>query len=70
MKVIVDALDNNSAVFLLELLQRCSFKEVQLVTDEYATKKPSDYFGTLSEEEGEKFKNYVNNSRLEWERSF
>jgi len=32
--------------------------------------KPSDYFGTLSEEEGKKFKKYVNNSRLEWERNF
>ena len=36
----------------------------------YETKKPSDYFGTLSEEDGEKFKNHVNNSRLEWERNF
>ena len=34
MKVIVNALDNNSAVFLLELLQRFAFKEVQLITDE------------------------------------
>jgi len=33
-------------------------------------KKPSDYFGTLNVEEGEKFKEYLNNSRLEWERKF
>ena len=31
-------------------------------------KKPSDYFSTLSAEEGENFNKYVNNSRLEWER--
>jgi len=27
-------------------------------------KKPSDFFGTLSVSEGEKFQNYVTNSRL------
>ena len=32
-------------------------------------KKTSDFFGTLSEEEGEKFQEYVNNSRLEWDRN-
>ena len=34
MKIIVNSLDNNSAVFLLELLQRFAFKEVQIITDE------------------------------------
>jgi len=33
-------------------------------------KKPSDFFGTLSEEEGEKFMDYVTQSRKEWERDF
>jgi hypothetical protein len=33
-------------------------------------KKPSDFFGTLSKEEGEKFMDYVTQSRKEWERGF
>ena len=33
------------------------------------TKKPSDFFGTLSVSEGEKFQEYVSNSRMEWNRS-
>jgi len=33
------------------------------------SKKPSDFFGTLSNAEGEKFQEYVNNSRLEWNRN-
>jgi hypothetical protein len=32
-------------------------------------KKPSDFFGTLSASEGEKFQEYVTNSRLEWDRN-
>jgi hypothetical protein len=32
-------------------------------------KRPSDYFGTLSKEEGEKMHLYVNQSRSEWNRS-
>lgn len=31
-------------------------------------KKPSDFFGTLTLEEGEKMHEYVAKSRLEWER--
>ena len=34
-----------------------------------ANKKPSDFFGTLSAAEGEKFQNYVTNSRSEWDRN-
>ena len=33
------------------------------------TKKPSDFFGTLSLEEGEKMQAYINQSRNEWERN-
>jgi hypothetical protein len=33
-------------------------------------KKPSDFFGTLSREEGEKMQAYVTQSRNEWERNF
>jgi len=32
-------------------------------------KKPSDFFGTLTLDEGDKFHNYVTNSRLEWDRN-
>ena len=32
-------------------------------------KKPSDFFGTLDTAEGEKFQDYVSNSRLEWNRN-
>ena len=32
-------------------------------------KKPSDFFGTLSIAEGEKFQEYVANSRMEWDRN-
>ena len=32
-------------------------------------KKPSDFFGTLSVAEGEKFQHYVTNSRSEWDRN-
>ena len=31
-------------------------------------KKPSDFFGTVSLEEGEKFPEYITQSRNEWER--
>ncbi|WP_299284635.1 hypothetical protein [uncultured Mucilaginibacter sp.] len=33
-------------------------------------KKPSNFFGTLSLEEGEKMQAYINQSRNEWERNF
>ena len=32
-------------------------------------KKPSDFFGTLTAQEGEKFQNYIAESRLEWDRN-
>ncbi|MCL2511435.1 MAG: hypothetical protein FWF09_05240 [Bacteroidales bacterium] len=35
----------------------------------YDNKRPSDFFGTLSTEEGNKFQDYVTNSRLEWDRN-
>ena len=53
-------------------------KKVELLlytTDEVSEKKepnrkkPSDFFGTLTVSEGEKFQEYVTNSRLEWERN-
>lgn len=32
-------------------------------------KKPSDFFGTLGKEEGEKMQAYITESRKEWDRS-
>lgn len=32
-------------------------------------KKPSDYFGTLSKEDGDRMLHYVNESRNEWNRN-
>ena len=32
-------------------------------------KKPSDFFGTVTLEEGEKFQKYITQSRNEWERN-
>ena len=40
------------------------------VTNEIMKKKPSDFFGTLSKEDGEKLHEYVIKSRREWERNF
>jgi hypothetical protein len=34
-----------------------------------ARKKPSDFFGTLTQEEGEKFHNYILQARNEWDRN-
>ncbi|MBS1538632.1 MAG: hypothetical protein JST20_12885 [Bacteroidetes bacterium] len=34
-----------------------------------AKKKPSDFFGTLSKEEGEKFHTYITKAREEWDRN-
>ena len=33
-------------------------------------KKPSDFAGTLSKEEGEKFHEYLKQARNEWDRNF
>ena len=40
-----------------------------LENKEPKNKKPSDFFGTLSISEGEKFQEYVINSRSEWDRN-
>ena len=40
------------------------------ISSMFSKKKPSDFFGTLSLEEGEKLHEYVTKSRKEWERDF
>ena len=42
--------------------------EVKSAKASVSKKKPSDFFGTLSKEEGEKMQEYVIKSRNEWER--
>ena len=39
------------------------------VTRKPSKKKPSDFFGTLTAQEGEEFQNYIAESRLEWDRN-
>ena len=41
----------------------------QITASVLPKKKPSDFFGTLSMEDGENMKKYVNDSRNEWERN-
>jgi hypothetical protein len=47
---------------------------VDELTDEFAEelprKKPSDFAGTLSQEEGKKFHKYLKQARKEWDRNF
>jgi len=47
---------------------------VDELTDDIAEalpkKKPSDFAGTLSKEEGEKFHKYLKQARNEWDRNF
>ena len=46
------------------------YSDDEVVEDKALTsKKPSDFFGTLSATEGEKFQQYVINSRSEWDRN-
>lgn len=49
-------------------------KEVSLLmqdrTEPKSKRKPSEFAGTLSKEEAEKFIKYVEQSRNEWERNF
>ncbi len=39
------------------------------LTHELPKKKPSDFAGTLSKEEGEKFHEYLKQARNEWDRN-
>jgi hypothetical protein len=35
-----------------------------------SNKKPSDFFGTLNQEDGEKMQNFISKSREQWKRNF
>ncbi|PWK27407.1 hypothetical protein LV89_01720 [Arcicella aurantiaca] len=43
-------------------------KHLETSKSQSIRQKPSDFFGTLSKEEGEKMQAYVTQSRNEWER--
>jgi hypothetical protein len=43
--------------------------EVKTNTEVSNKKKPSDFFGTMSEEVGEKMQTYITQSRNEWDRN-
>ncbi len=42
--------------------------EIKMGRESVSVKKPSDYLGTMSEEEGEKMHSYLQESRAKWER--
>ena len=63
METIIVQIKNKKALELLKNLE--DLKLIKLMKNEDGTKmKPSDYFGTLSEEDGEKFHSYVSESRI------
>jgi len=56
--------------YIGKTLEVLLYSDDEVVEDKAPTnKKPSDFFGTLSAVEGEKFQHYVTNSRSEWDRS-
>lgn len=58
--------------YLGQELELIIFKKQEgIITQKNTTqkKKPSDFFGTLSQEEGEKIQAYITQSRNEWDRS-
>jgi hypothetical protein len=69
METVLLQINNQKAYRLLEDLEDLQIIKV-LNKSIQPKKKPSDFFGTLSEEEGEKFQAYITQSRNEWERNF
>ncbi|RFZ90513.1 hypothetical protein D0C36_22295 [Mucilaginibacter conchicola] len=50
--------------------KHADLKELQDKPESAVKKKPSEYAGTMSKEEAQKFIEYVEQSRNEWERDF
>jgi hypothetical protein len=46
-----------------------ALEEVMEEKQAITTKKPSDFFGSLSKEDGEQFQQYITKTRNEWERN-
>jgi hypothetical protein len=69
MKILTIELLNDKAETLLEDLEALNLiKIVENSIPKKLQKKPSDYFGIITEEEGNQILNYVNESRAEWDR--
>ena len=70
MAVITIHPNNKEEVALFEYLAKRLNTPYVITQDKPATikKKPSDFFGSISEKEGEKLHTYVNKSREEWQR--
>lgn len=67
METILIQVNSKSAYKLLKNLEELKLIKI-LEREEESKKKPSEYFGTLSLEESEKFHNYLLESREEWNR--
>lgn len=62
METVIVQINHKKAYELLKNLE--DLQLIKLMKNENGTKmKPSDYFGTLSEEDGEKFQSYVSELR-------
>ncbi|MBP7511537.1 MAG: hypothetical protein KA981_06385 [Bacteroidia bacterium] len=73
MKTLTIELLNDKAETLLEDLVELDLIKIVKYSDSKNTKldhtkKPSDFFGMLSSEDGKQILNYVNESRAEWEK--
>jgi hypothetical protein len=73
MKTLTIELLNDKAEILLEDLVALDLIKIVDNSDNKnsklaQTKKPSDFFGMLSSEDGKQILNYVNESRAEWEK--
>jgi hypothetical protein len=73
MKTLTIELLNDKAEILLEDLVALDLIKIVEYSDGKnhkpdQNKKPSDFFGMLSSEDGKQILNYVNESRLEWEK--
>jgi hypothetical protein len=74
METVLVQINNNKAYKLLEDLEDLDIikvlsRDIGINEHLVGNKKPSDYFGTLTEEEGKKMQTYVIQGRKEWERS-
>ncbi|AUD03720.1 hypothetical protein [Spirosoma pollinicola] len=64
-----DAQGRHTAIVIpIEDWNSITAKHQDLKTLEALKRKPSDFFGTLSHEEGEKMQEHVTQSRNEWDR--
>ncbi|WP_080055337.1 hypothetical protein [Spirosoma aerolatum] len=64
-----DAQGRHTAIVIpIEEWNTITAKHQDLKALEKPSRKPSDFFGTLSAEEGKKIQEYITQSRKEWDR--